>query len=60
MKIKIKDACAGYYFHSIFGRVEITEACLQLQRLNPDPSSIFVEHDGDVKEVTKSLVRQEP
>ena len=42
--------------HKNLGEVEYTEACRFLQLTNPDPSSIFVEHDGDIKEVTKSLV----
>ncbi len=42
--------------HKNLGEVEYTKACQFLQLTNPDPSSIFVEHDGDIKEVTKSLV----
>lgn len=44
-------------WHKYLGEVSITEACNYLQATNPDPSSMFVEHDGDLKEVTKSLVK---
>jgi hypothetical protein len=33
-----------------------TAACAHLQGTNPDPSSIYVELDGDIIEVTKALV----
>ena len=42
--------------HRNRGRCVFTETCARLQSLNPDPSSIFVEIDGDVQEVTAALV----
>jgi hypothetical protein len=45
-------------WHRNLGEVWITEACDYLQNSNPDPSSCFVEHDGDVKEVTRNLVKE--
>lgn len=44
-------------WHRNLGEVSITEACDYLQATNPDLSSMFVEHDGEVKEVTKALVK---
>ena len=43
-------------WHKNLGEVEYTEACQFLQLTNPDPTSIFIEHYGDIKEVTKSSV----
>lgn len=42
--------------HRNLGHVEIDEACLALQATNPDSTSMFVKHDGDIKEVTRALV----
>lgn len=42
--------------HRNLGAVRVTEACRYLQSTNPDQSSTYVEHDGDIKEVTKDLV----
>jgi len=44
--------------HTGLGPVKITEQCKELQKTNPDPTSIFVEHKGHIKEVTKSLVKE--
>ena len=29
-----------------------------MQSTNPDPDSIFVEHEGEIKEVTKALIEE--
>lgn len=42
--------------HKFLGAAYITEACLAMQSMNPDTTSTYIEHDGEVKEVTKSLV----
>ena len=44
-------------WHKNLGEVYISEVCEYLQATNPDPSSIFVDHDGDTKEVSKHLVK---
>ena len=46
-------------WHKNLGEVLITEACEYLQATNPDPTSIFIEHDGEIKEVTRNLVKLE-
>lgn len=46
----------GRAMHRNLGLVEICETCLAMQAMNPDPTSMFVKHDGDVKEVTRALV----
>jgi len=43
-------------YHKNLGFVKYTEACQFLQLTNPDPSSIFVEYDGEIIEVTKYFV----
>jgi len=47
-----------HFIHQNLGPVETTEACVGMQSLNPDPSSLFVEHDGDIIEVTKALCKK--
>lgn len=42
--------------HKFLGKVQITEACMALQALNTDPSTIYVEYDDDIREVSKSLI----
>lgn len=42
--------------HKNLGDVFITIECLALQLRNSDPSSIFVEHDGEIKEVSRSMI----
>lgn len=44
------------FYHKFLGPVVITEQCMQLQVKNPDPSTIFVEFEGEVREVTKNLL----
>ena len=38
------------------GTVKQTDACIIMQENNPDPTSMFVEHDGEIKEVSRNLV----
>jgi len=57
------DTKAGFkagerLLHAFLGDVVYSDAAAALQRLNPDPTSLFVEHDGEVKEVTAHLVRR--
>lgn len=42
--------------HKFLGKVEITEECLALQALSTDLSTVYVEYDGDIREVSKSLI----
>lgn len=42
--------------HKNLGDVFITIDCLAMQLRNPDPTSIFVEHDGEIKEVSRSMI----
>ena len=44
------------FLHKNLGQVEITEACEFLQKSNPDSYSIFVEHLGEIIEVSKAMV----
>ncbi len=44
-------------WHRNLGEVYISEVCDRLQATNPDTTSIFVDHDGETKEVTRSLVK---
>lgn len=46
----------GMVTHRNLGLVEIDESCLALQATNPDSTSMFVKHDGEIKEVTRALV----
>jgi hypothetical protein len=42
--------------HKNRGDCYYTEECDYMQRHNPDTSSIFVEIDGEIQEVTKALL----
>ena len=42
--------------HRNLGLVEIDENCHALQAMNPDSTSMFIKHDGEIKEVTSALV----
>jgi hypothetical protein len=44
--------------HRFLGACLVTDACIILQRQNPDETSMFVEHEGDTKEVSKALVTE--
>ena len=41
--------------HKFLGEVEITPECELLQKWH-DSTSIFVEHNGEIKEVSKALI----
>lgn len=43
--------------HGQFGTVKYTKDCMLLEKLNGKPSTIFVEHEREVIEVSVSLVR---
>lgn len=46
-----------YYHKTLEDSVEITPICIEMSKRAPmDSTSTFVEHDGDVKEVTECLV----
>lgn len=42
--------------HSHLGPVTITSNCIAMQLMNFDNTSLFVEHDDEIKEVSKDLV----
>lgn len=48
--------CKAVYTHKFLGIVEINEECLKLYADSPDPTSMFVLHNNQIKEVSKSLV----
>ena len=43
--------------HVNLGVVFITGECVALQATNPDMTSVFVFHEGEIKEVSKCLVK---
>lgn len=43
-------------WHKNLGEVSITDEAIALQAVNCDPSSVFVEHDSEVLEVSRSMV----
>ena len=46
-----------YYHKTLDGVVEVTPICIEMSKRAPmDTTSTFIEHDGDVKEVTESLL----
>jgi hypothetical protein len=45
-------------YHANLGDALVTEDCMRMQRTNPDKTSMFIEHDGELKEVTKALVTE--
>lgn len=48
-----------YYHKALKETVEVTPICIEMAKRAPmDSTSTFVEHDGDVKEVTERLVIQ--
>ncbi|OBY86982.1 hypothetical protein [Delftia sp. JD2] len=52
----MKVDSVGIAFHRKLGAVHIDQACVALQVKNPDASTAFVVHEGDVKEVTRALL----
>ena len=49
-------AWRGKRRHKNLGDVFITIDCLALQLQNADPTSIFVEHNGEIKEVSRGMI----
>lgn len=47
---------AGKRTHKSLGIVFVTVECLAMQLRNLDPTSIFVEHDGEIKEVSRTMM----
>jgi len=46
-----------YYHRTLECIVEVTPTCIEMSKRAPmDRTSTFVEHDGDVKEVTEALI----
>ncbi|MBC8740446.1 hypothetical protein F6X40_27810 [Paraburkholderia sp. UCT31] len=46
--------------HARLGRVFFTDECLMLEKLRGRRDTLFVEFDGDVREVTLELVHEAP
>lgn len=46
----------GFVSHKNLGAVEIDRACVALQAQNPDASTAFVKHEGEIKEVARALL----
>jgi hypothetical protein len=44
--------------HQNLGECTINMECLAIQLRNADPTSIFVEHDGDIKEVSRAMISE--
>jgi hypothetical protein len=44
--------------HQNLGECIINMECLAMQLRNADPTSIFVEHDGDIKEVSRAMISE--
>lgn len=42
--------------HKNLGVVYIDESCIYLNALNSDPTSCFVVHDGETKEVSLAMI----
>lgn len=46
-----------YYHKTLKSTVEVTPICIEMAKRAPmDSTSTFIEHDGDVKEVTEKLM----
>lgn len=43
--------------HRFLGKAVICDQCNRLNFDNPDPTSIFIRHKGEIIEVSKALVR---
>lgn len=44
--------------HRFLGEVVICEGCIALNQANPDTTTTFVNHDGEIKEVTSKLLTE--
>ena len=53
---RLTDGLGILCMHKGLGSVWITESCTAMQAMNPDSTSMFVEHEGEIKEVTKRMV----
>jgi len=42
--------------HKLLGEVKITDACAEMNKTNPDKTSVFVEYEDDIREVTRNLI----
>lgn len=42
--------------HRLLGEVKFTDACAELEKTNPDKTSVFVEYEDDIREVTRNLI----
>jgi hypothetical protein len=42
--------------HKLLGEVKFTEACAKMEKTNPDKTSVFVEYEDDIREVTRNLI----
>ena len=42
--------------HRFIGEVKLTENCIELNKNNPDTTSIFVEYNNEIKEVSINLI----
>lgn len=50
-----------YHHHAKIGTVGFTDACRELQKTNPDPTTTYVETDnGETIEVTAALLQPNP
>ncbi len=52
----IRTWVTGKLWHKNHGEVVVNEDTQHLDRANPDPTSRFVQHDGDIIEVSKNMV----
>lgn len=52
------ECCGREVYHSRLGPAIVSPMCDALQRKNGDPSSMFIFHDGDIKEVSKHFVTE--
>lgn len=49
----------GRYYHANLGIVVIDDACVKMQEKNPDTTSVFVNDDGEIKEVSMWMVTRD-
>ena len=55
--VKVEELKVGdILHHSNIGMVQYTDDCAELQRRNPDPTSLFVQYRGATIEVSIHLV----
>jgi hypothetical protein len=44
------------YRHRNLGEVKVTLDCVRMQGLNPDSTTMFVEYEGEVIEISRDLI----